>query len=298
MLQVKKHRSEWIFQTVLAAIMIMFSVLMIYPFLNIFAKSLSTGSAMIGKTVYILPVSPTLNNYWAIFNNSLLIQSLLVSVARTVVGTMFHLVITGAAAYACSKKRLKGRYFLTVFFLIPMYFGGGLLPGYILITKLGLMNSFWVYIFPGMFSTFNFLVMMTYFRQLPESIEESARIDGANDFQIFTRIVIPVSTPIIATIALLVAVGHWNSWFDAVLYVNTAKLQPVQAVLQQIIQGTQTTTLLRNAQYGTTSANTNTFTTQSITMATLCFTVFPILFVYPFLQKYFVKGIMIGGVKG
>ena len=289
-------RVEAIYQSILSLLLLLFTFTMIYPFLNIFAKSLSTGTAMIGKTVGLIPIQPTLKNYQIIFHDPLLTRALLVTIARTFAGSALHIIVVGAAAYGCSKKHLKGRMFIVIFFMIPMYFSGGLLPNYILIKNLHLMNNFLVYILPGMFNTFNFLVMMTYFRQLPESIEESAKIDGASDFHIFTRIVIPVSTPIIATILLFVAVGQWNSWFDAILYVNKAKLQPVQAVLQNIISGSQE--LLQNAQWGTKRASAVTYTTQSITMATLCFTVFPILLVYPFLQKYFVKGIMIGSVKG
>jgi putative aldouronate transport system permease protein len=295
---VKANKSEFIFQLILASGLLIFSILMLYPFLNIFAKSLSTGSAIIGTPVYLWPIKPTLMNYKAIFISSDLFRGLGISVARTGIGTVFHLIVVAAASYACSKRYLKGRRVIVIFLLIPSYFNSGLLPQYILFSKLHLFNSFWVYVFPQMFNLFDFLVMMTFFAQIPESLIESAKIDGASDLKIFYSIVIPVSKPVIAAITLFCAVGQWNSYFDAVVYVNKHSLQPLQAIMQQIIQSSSANlSMIRAAQYGSGAAST-TLTTQSITMATLCFTIFPIVMIYPFLQKYFIKGIMLGGVKG
>ena len=173
-----------------------------------------------------------------------------------------------------------------------------LVPTYMLITTLKLTNNFLVYILPGMFSTFNFLLMLTYFKQIPNTYEEAARIDGASDLTILFKIMLPLSAPIIATIALFVAVGQWNSWFDALLYVTRQKLFPIQMVLQNILKSTQGEAIMQQAKYGMTSRKDVTITSESIKMATLCFAIFPIVIVYPFLQKYFVKGIMIGGIKG
>lgn len=167
-----------------------------------------------------------------------------------------------------------------------------------LIRTLGLMNNLLVYILPGLFNAFHLLILTTYFKHLPQDYEEAAKIDGASDLTVFFRIVLPLSAPIIATVALFSAVGHWNSWFDALLYVTRSRLLPLQMVLQMIIRGAQTVQLMTRAQYGMAEAKSASFTVESVRAATICFAVIPILCVYPFLQQYFVKGIMIGGLKG
>lgn len=293
-----KSRAEIVFQTAAFIMMSVFGCFTIYPFLNVLAKSLSTGTAMAGIKVGILPVKPTLQNYQILFQDRNLVNALLLSTARTVLGTMFQLTATALCAYALSKSLLRGRRFFIFFFLLPMYFSGGLLPSYILIRNLGLMNNLLVYILPGLFSTFNFLILLTNFKQIPPSYEESAKMDGASDFMVFFTIMIPLSGPIIATTALFCAVAHWNSWLDAMLYMTNTKLYTMQPVLQTIIKDQAATLLMDRARYGLRQESEVTFTLDSIKMATLFFTIVPMLFMYPFLQKYFVKGVMIGGIKG
>lgn len=290
-------RKEIITQTILIILLGGFCVLTIYPFLNIFAKSFSSGQAMIGQEVGIIPVGATLENYKTIFLNDKLLTALFVSIKRTLIGTGVHVGVVGLCAYALSKKHIKGRKILILFFLIPMYFSGGLLPNYMLVRNLHLMNNFWVYIFPAAFSTFNFLLMVNFFMQIPETYEEAAKIDGASDLTVFYRIIIPLSAPIIATVALFIAVYQWNSWFDSLLYITRTSLYSLQTILQNIIKSNQASEFLNMAQYGMTVKKVVNVTPDSIRMATLCFTIIPIMLVYPFLQKYFVKGIMIGGIK-
>lgn len=294
----KSTLKETIFQTILKSVFGLISIITIYPFLNILARSLSTGKELVGKSVFIVPVMATLENYKAIFLNSMLSNALMMSLLRTSIGTLCHLIVVGFAAYACSKRGLKGKRLFMLYFMIPMYFSGGLLPSYILINSLHLRNNFLVYILPGMFSTFNFLIMVTYFRSLPDSFEESAIIDGASYLKVFFKIILPLSAPIIATITLFAAVSHWNSYFDTLIYVSNLKLYTLQPILYSIIREAQASAILEQAKYGMSGERKTTVTSESIRMATMCFTIIPILCVYPFLQKYFIKGVMIGGIKG
>lgn len=266
----------------------------VYPFWYVFMYSISDGIVSAAKPIVLLPVEPTLENYRAVFANTGLVRAFLVSVSRTVLGTASHIMVVGLAAYAMAKKGLVGKKLIMTFFIITMYFNGGLLPTYVIITKLKLTNNFLVYILPLLFSGFHMLIMKVFFEQLPASLEESAKIDGATDFLVFTRIIVPMCKPIVATVSLFIGVAHWNSWFDAFLYMTNVKLYPLQTILQKIILESQTNTLLEIMEAMNKQSN---VTSEAIKMATVIVATVPILLVYPFMQKYFVKGMMIGAVK-
>lgn len=276
--------------------LILLCVVTIYPFWYVFIYSISNGSAASSQQLIFLPVEVTMENYRSVFQNDRIVLAFFVSVARTVLGTLLHLIVTGMAAYALSKRDLVGRKWMIPFFVIPMYFSAGTLPYYVTITKLHLTNNFLVYILPTAYGVFNMLLMKVFFEQLPNSLEEAARIDGAGEVQVFTQIVLPSCKPILATVAMYIGVDQWNSWFDTLLFISNKKLETLQSLLYKIILESQATTIeqiMRMAQTGGSSV-----TAEAIKMTTVIVATIPIICVYPFLQKYFVKGMMIGAVKG
>lgn len=298
----KRVMSDWVMDTIFIIVIITVFVMVLYPFLNALAVSLndSNDTARGGITIY--PRVFSTRNYELVFTNEKVYNGLIVSVARTIIGTLGGLLITGALGFGLSRTNLVGKKFYTFFCLIPMYFGGGLIPTYFLIRELGLFDSFWVYIIPSLVNLWNMILMRSYFQSLPEALEESARIDGANYLTIFFKIYMPLSTPIIATIALYFGVQHWNDWYAASVYVNEPSLKPIQTVLMSVVN--EAAYAERMAAMGASAADVSkaaagkNVNVRSITMATMFVTIIPIVIVYPFLQRYFVKGIMIGSVKG
>jgi putative aldouronate transport system permease protein len=299
----KKTTSDWIIDGVIYFFLLALAVLALYPFLNAFAISANDAQDTVRGGITILPRKFTMENYRRIFSDNMVYNAYIVTIARTVLGTLLSLFFTGMFAYALAKPYLVGRALYTKICIVTMYFSGGLIPSYFLIKYLGLINNFWVYIIPGLISVWNMILMRTFFAGLPESLEESAKIDGAGQFRVFFQIIIPISTPIIATIALFNAVGHWNSWFDATMYVTKQDLKPMQTVLMRIIDTAKFTEAMSNTNSGAAAAagyiaKANKISVRSVTMATMIVTVLPIILSYPFLQKYFVKGIMVGSIKG
>ena len=260
----------------------------------------SNDTTLGGLTIY--PRKFTWRNYELVFTNQKIWMAYFITIARTVIGTVGGVLITGMLAFAISRTNLVGKKVYAMLCLIPMYFGGGLMPTYFLILSLGLKNNFLVYIIPALVNLWNMILMRSYFQSLPEALEESALIDGANYITIFFKIYFPLSTPIIATIALYFGVQHWNDWFQANLYITQDYLKPMQNVLLAIVNEAKFAEQMSSAGMGVTidgnalkGKQTN---VRSITMATMFVTIIPIIIVYPFLQRYFVKGIMIGSVKG
>lgn len=237
-----------------------------------------------------------MQNYISVFQNPNLTQAAFISVARTVVGTVVQLFCTAMLAYVLSRKEYMFNKLVTTLFVMTMYFSGGLIPGYMLIKQVGLLNSFWVYIIPGLIGVFNMIVIRTYIQGLSEGLIESAKMDGAGDFRIFMRIVLPLSKPVLATVALFIAVGQWNSWFDSMLYTaGNRNLTTLQYELMKLLSSA-------TSQGGTVNVDsyknvTNMVTPVSIRAAITVVTAMPIVLLYPFLQKYFVTGLTIGGVK-
>ncbi|WP_145026362.1 MULTISPECIES: carbohydrate ABC transporter permease [unclassified Paenibacillus] len=290
-----------LFNTFNAIFMIFLVVVTLYPFLNTIAVSLNAGNDTIRGGIYLWPRQWTLQNYKAVFASGTIYDAFWISVARTVLSTVLNIFLTTMLSYTLSRKEYVFRKPITVIFVLTMYFSAGLIPGYFLIKDLHLLNSFWVYIFPSMISAFNMIVIRTYIGTIPDSLVESAKIDGAGDFKIFLRIIFPLCTPVLATIALFVAVGAWNSWFDAFLYTSSRQeLSTLQYELMKLLSSSMNSNSNPNVAAGagmTQESAVSMVTPLSIRAAITIVASVPILVVYPFLQKYFVVGLNVGSVK-
>lgn len=266
----------------------------VLPFVHLAAKSVSSNTAVMQKSVVLWPRGFNLDAYTSIFQDGTLVHSFLYSVEVVAIFTVLGMVACTCAAYPLSKKRLKGRAFFTVLLMIPMYFGAGLIPTYLLYKDLNMLNTMWVLILPLIYSAYNMLIMKNYFQSsIPDSLEEAAFLDGASNFQILFRIVLPLSMPIIATLSLFYAVGRWNSYADNKYYITKEALKMIQYKLYQLVASAteaQTATLSEAVEV--------TSTPEVLQAACIMFATIPIICVYPFLQKYFVKGVMVGAVKG
>ena len=293
----KKSKGDIIFEAFLIIFMILFVIVTLYPILNTLAISFNDGIDAVRGGVYLWPRMFTLKNYQTVLSNPNLKQAAFISVSRTVIGTVTHVFLTAMLAYILSRKEFVFKKQLSFIYVLTMYVSGGMIPGYLLIKNLGLLNNFLVYIIPGLVSAFNMIVIRTYINGLPDSLVESAKIDGAGEFRIFMQIILPLCKPVLATVALFVAVGQWNSWFDAMLYASAnPKLTTLQYELMKLLSsttmqggGTGTLEMLKNGGGMVTPA--------SIRAAITIVTALPIVCLYPFLQKYFVSGLTIGGVK-
>ena len=269
-----------------------------YPFWNILVVSLNDATDAVRGGLYWWPREFTLDSYRTIFRNGELINSVKVTVLRTIIGTPLSVIVISMMAFALSKRDLIAWKWFNLFFIFTMYFGGGLIPTYMIVKSLGLIDSFWVFVFPGMIGVFLMILIRTYMEQLPAELEESAKMDGTNDLQLYARVVMPLCVPVLATIALFVGIGHWNAWYDSYIYTYNPDLKTLQAVLVKILNQYQTGAMLSEAEQ---LANTNKripVSGESIRMAVTMVATIPVLLVYPFIQRYFVKGIMMGAIKG
>lgn len=262
------------------------------PFLYVISVSLTPISEFIKKDGFvIIPTHTTWTAYREIMQGGRLLDAYQVTLFRVVVGTLLNLVFTIITALPLSRKLLPGRSGFLIFIVFTMLFNGGIIPGYLLVKNIGLLNSEWSLIIPGLINAFYLMIVKSFFEQLPEAIDEAARIDGAGEVAILVRIVLPLSVPIIATVGLFYAVWHWNSYFDALLYINTPENQPVQLFLRQIL-------LASVAISGDAAEAANSVNPISVQMASVAVTTLPILIVYPFIQKHFTRGVLLGSVKG
>ncbi|MCM3665163.1 carbohydrate ABC transporter permease [Mesobacillus subterraneus] len=291
----RRTTSEYIFDNVNLLIMLFICAITVYPIWYVVVNSLNDGIDAMKGGIYWWPREFTLANYKAVFETPGIVTSFGVTIAKTVIGTITHVFFTAMVAYAISRRDLYGRNFYMLVGVITMFFSGGLIPYFLLIRDLGLFDNFLVYIIPTMFNFFHLIIFVSFFRELPKSLEEAAKIDGANDFMIFIKVIIPLSMPVIATIALFQGVYQWNDYFAGVIFVNNPDLQPIQTYLYKVVAESSSNQMMTNAA-GTIA--TKTVTSQSIKLATMVVTTLPIMLVYPFLQKYFVKGMLIGSVKG
>ncbi|WP_025717995.1 carbohydrate ABC transporter permease [Paenibacillus sp. 1-18] len=290
-------RSEKLFDLFNYILMALIVVLTLYPFLNVLAISLNHSTDTVRGGIYIWPRQFTLENYKTIFQYDGLLRGLQVSILRTVVGTVLGLICASMLAFTLSRVDFRARKFISTFLALTMYFSGGMVPVFILMRDLQLLGTFWVYIFPGLISAFNVFVIRSFMDGLPYALQESAKLDGANDFTIYWKIILPLCKPVLATIALFLAVNQWNAWFDTYLYNGTAsQWTTLQYELMKVLQSTQ--------QGGSSMTNSNDMAKQmaqispeSIKMAITITVTLPILLVYPFLQKYFVGGMTLGAVK-
>jgi putative aldouronate transport system permease protein len=282
--------------------MLLFAFCMLYPFWNTIAVSLNEATDTLRGGISLLPRKFTFYNYKVIFSSSSIFHALFVSAARTLINMITNVFFTAMIAFTLSRKEYILRKPLTLIMIFSMYVNAGLIPNYFLMKNLGMLNSFFVYIIPGMVNAFNFVVIRTYMKTLPESIIESARIDGCGDFIIFIRIILPLCVPVLATIALFVAVGSWNAWFDTMLY-NSQKvnLHTLQYKLMEYLQSSQAqargATSAAALAASQAAGTINMVTPVSVRAAITVIAAAPILVVYPFMQRYFVVGLNVGGVK-
>ncbi len=276
--------------------MLVLGIITLYPFLNVLAISLNDSLDTVRGGITIIPRMFTLNNYKEIFSFGSLTTAVTISGLRTIVGTFTGIISTAMLAFVISREDFFARKSVTTLFVITMYVSGGLIPDYMLSRQVGLMNNFMVYIMPTLISVFNVIVLRSFIDGLPFELQESAKLDGANDFMIFFRIIFPLCTPVIATISLFIAVGQWNSWFDTLLYCGSnKKLTTLQFELQKILANSQASN--QDSFRGLDSSRPLTISPESVRMAMTIVATLPILFVYPFVQKYFIKGLTLGGVK-
>lgn len=291
----RKTKGEALFDLINTIGMILICFITLYPIWYVLVNSLNEGTDAMRGGIYWWPRVFSIENFKAVFESAGIMTAMGVTVAKTAVGTVAHVFFTAMVAYAFSRRGLIGGKIYILLGTITLFFGGGLIPTFLLVRDLHLLDNFLVYIIPFLFSFFDLIIFMTFFREIPEGLEEAARIDGANDWSIFLRIVLPVSMPVIATIALFHGVWQWNDYFTGMIYINNTDLQPIQTYLYRVVAQSSSNQMMVAVQG---SAGTQTVTSQSIKLATMVVTTLPIVFVYPFLQKYFVKGMMIGSIKG
>ncbi len=287
---------EKCFSALLGLFFLICVAITIFPILSVAAQSLSSSRALNTGEVGILPVEPTLDAYKNLVKDGQIFRSIWNTVILTVMGVALNMLFTICAAYPLSKKHLDGRKFILMLITFTMMFNGGMIPTFILVKKLHLINSYWALWCLGLISTYNMFVMKTFFEGIPTSLEESASIDGANDIHILVKIILPVSMPVIATLTLFYAVSWWNMYFNAVIYINSSGKAPLMVKLKQMIDNVSQSLLQTNS--GSEGVRSDQITPQGMQAAAIITATVPILCVYPFLQKYFVKGVMIGSVKG
>ncbi|MDQ1913475.1 carbohydrate ABC transporter permease [Paenibacillus sp. GD4] len=280
-----------LFDTANVLILALFSLITLFPFLYIMATSLAPLQQVLRGGVILWPEKVTWDAYQTIFGNTHFVRSLYTTVFITVLGTLTNLLFTVFMAYPLAKKRLKGREVILFLVVFSILFSGGMIPTYMVVKGTGLINTLWALIIPGAISAFNLIILKNFFQSIPEELEEAARIDGCKNLGVLSRIVLPLSLPALATFTLFYAVGHWNQFFAAIMYVTKSSLWPIQVVLRQmIIEGS-------TQEFEVAMGELKIIPT-TIKMAAIIVATVPILFVYPFLQKHFAKGVLLGSVKG
>lgn len=289
--------SDRIFNIGNVIFMLMLIVVTLYPFWYSIIGSFNTGSDYAKGGVFLWTRDFTFSNYQALFSDSALIRAFGITIARTVIGTITHIVFTAIFAYAFSRPNLKYKNVYGTIGLMSMYLSGGLIPFFILINALGLYNNFLIYIIPTLFSFWNVILFRSYFAELPDALIESAKIDGAGEYRIFFTMIIPLSKPVIAAIALFTAVGHWNAYYDSMVYTLGSDLQTVQLYILKLIQSTEAGLLLANMSSSSVVSHSS-VTTTTLQLAAMVAASLPIIVIYPFVQKFFIKGMLIGSVKG
>ena len=279
------------FRAVNAVVLLVVAAVTLYPFVNIVAQSFSDEQAIRTGRVNLLPHGFNVKTYEIIASDPAFWNSYLNTVVYTATATAISLVLTTTYAYVLSKQHLKGRGLLVGVAVFTMFFNGGLIPNYVLISELGMKNTLWAVVLPNAISVFNLLVMKAFFEGLPKELEEAATVDGLNTYGVLLRIVLPLSKAVIATMVLFYAVANWNSWFSAFLYLDRADLFPVTVYLRNMVAGATTATSMGSADADVGQVNSN------IKSVTMVLTVLPVLAIYPFVQRYFVSGVMLGAVK-
>lgn len=291
----KKTKGEKIFNIFNMLLMILICIVSIYPYLNQLALSLNDGNDAMRGGIYLLPRKFTLENYRLVFTNESMLSAAVISVLRVFIGTVLSLLLTFSAAFGLTRQNLLGKRGLTLYFMIPAYISAGVIPTYFCFRYTHLINSFWVYVLPTAFTFYNMVIIRSFLQELPVSIEESAKLDGANDILIMFRIAIPLSKAVIATVALWVAVAQWNDWTTTLMYVTKQALYPLQYIMMRLIKEAS---LAEQMSKSGNNTGTSVTTPETVKAATLIVTTIPIIMVYPFVQKYFIAGVTVGAVKG
>lgn len=292
----KKISKEKIFDIINVFLLFIILIIILYPLIYVVSASFSDAQQVIAGNIRLLPIDFTTESYQSVFKNENIFRSFINTVTVTIFGTLLNLVLTTLAAYPLSRKDLKGRDKIMIFITITMFFSGGIIPTYLVVQKLGLINHLSALILPGAISSYNLIIMRTFFQSsIPYELQESAFIDGCSNTRTLLSIILPLSAPILAVIALYYAVAHWNAYFNAMLYLTERELYPLQMILKEILIQSQMSemmdmnadSLYRQAMLG-----------ETIKYAVVVVSSIPMLIIYPFIQKFFVKGIMIGAVKG
>ncbi len=287
-------RSIGVFEVCNTLLMLGVCFLTLYPMWFVLINSLNAPEQALLGTVNWFPEQLSLASYSVVFNDKTMMNGFLITTLRTIIGSAAHVLFTAIIAYGLSKTTLIGRKVYLKVALVTMLFSGGLIPTFILMTKLGLYDNFWVFVIPGMYSFFNMVIFMSFFRTIPDSLEESAKVDGASDYGVLFRIVLPNSMAVIATISLFSAVYHWNDYYQGVIYIRSQDILPLQTILYKIIAENSMSFMQQQAmaQFGARLPG------NSIKFASMMVATLPILLFYPFIQRYLVKGVMIGAIKG
>lgn len=280
-----------IFDMVNYTLLLLIALLCVMPFIYVLAVSFTSPAEVAKGGLILWPKEWSLASYRYIFSTNTLVRSMLVSIYITVLGTLINLIFTSLMAYPLAKTHLRGRQTILLAVLFTMLFGGGMIPTYFVVKALHLTNTLWSLMIPGAISAFNLIVLKNFFQQIPDGLEDSARIDGCNEVGVLFRIVLPLSLPAMATFGLFYAVGHWNQFFNAILYINDNTKWPIQVLLREVV-------ILASSSIGDSTIDSTEIQPLTIRMAVIVFATIPILLVYPFLQKHFAKGVMLGSVKG
>lgn len=289
----RSELKDKIFDTVITVVVAILVIICLAPILNVAATSLSSDNAVMGKQVYLWPVGWNFEAYKAVLNDPTMIRSMGFTVVLTVAFTLLSMFMTIMCAYPLTKTKLKGRTLFLFLIVVTMYFQGGMIPDYILIKDLGILNTVWCLLLPQCISAYNMIILKTFFSNIPESLEESAYLDGASHLVILVKIIIPLSTPVLATLSLFYAVWRWNAFNDSLFYITKPALYPLQLKLYQIVYNNMS---LEIGQFEGVQAQR--LLPESLKAASVMFATIPILLVYPWLQKYFISGVMIGAIKG
>lgn len=287
----KYSKDEKIFNLVNIIFMVFFVAIIALPLWNIVALSFNDATDSTRGGIYFWPRIFSLESYFTVFEDNAIYRAFIISVAKTFIGVILHTMFTSIVAYGMSRRDLVGRKIYMNMGILTMFVSGGMIPTFLLFKQLGLLNNFWVYIIPVLFSFYDMVILMNFFRSIPYSLEESAEIDGANPFTIFTRIILPLSLPVLATIALFHGVFQWNDYMTANIYVDNRDLYPLQMLLYRIVSQNLSPAVATGANV---VRNT---TSQSLQLATMVVTTVPVVIIYPFLQKYFIQGMTLGSVK-
>lgn len=294
--KMKEAGSDRLFTIVNYSVLTLIMIIVLYPLVHVVSASFSSSSAVLSGRVWLWPVEPTLDGYRAVFKNGMVIRGFMNTVFYTVAGTGINLLFTVLAAYPLSRKDFRGRNIFMLLFVFTMMFNGGLIPTYLLVKNLGMIDTVWSMLIPAALSVWNVIIMRTYFQTtIPGELLEASQLDGCTDFRFLLRIVLPLSGPILAVIALFYAVGHWNQYFNAMIFLKRADLYPLQLILRDIlVQNEINIDMLGDAKTAAARQGLRELLKYSLIVVTSV----PLLVVYPFVQKFFVKGVMIGSLKG